>query len=98
MHKPMPIGIEDYKEMIEEGYCYVDKTLLIRDLLEKKGKVNLFTRPRRFGKTLALTMLKTFFEAEMDEEGKQKIMPVIFMGKKLRRQEMNIRHIWGNIL
>jgi len=61
MHKPMPIGIEDYKEMIEEGYCYVDKTLLIRDLLEKKGKVNLFTRPRRFGKTLNLDMMNCFF-------------------------------------
>ncbi len=83
MHKPMPIGIEDYKEMIEEGYCYVDKTLLIRDLLEKKGKVNLFTRPRRFGKTLALTMLKTFFEAEMDEEGKQKDNASYFYGKKI---------------
>lgn len=83
MHKPMPIGIEDYKEMIEEGYCYVDKTLLIRDLLEKKGKVNLFTRPRRFGKTLALTMLKTFFEAEMDEEGKQKDNADYFYGKKI---------------
>lgn len=83
MRRPMPIGIEDYKEMIEEGYCYVDKTLLIRDLLKKKGKVNLFTRPRRFGKTLALTMLKTFFEAEVDENGEKKDNANYFRGMKI---------------
>ena len=60
--KPIPIGVEFYKEMIDKGYYYVDKTLLIRDLLEQKNKVTLFTRPRRFGKTLAQTMLRTFFE------------------------------------
>ncbi len=59
---PIPIGVEFYKTMISEGYYYVDKTLLIRDLLAYKNKVTLFTRPRRFGKTLAQSMLKTFFE------------------------------------
>ena len=67
--KPIPIGVEFYKEMIDKGYYYVDKTLLIRDLLEQKNKVTLFTRPRRFGKTLAQTMLRTFFEEE--------IMPIL---------------------
>ncbi len=59
--KPVPIGVEFYKEIISGGYCYVDKTLLIRDLLANKNKVTLFTRPGRFGKTLSQSMLKTFF-------------------------------------
>lgn len=60
------IGIENYKEIIEKNCYYVDKTLFVRDLLDKGGKVNLFTRPRRFGKTLMLSMLRTFFELDMD--------------------------------
>lgn len=60
--KPIAIGIDDYKRIIEKGYYYVDKTLLIKSLLDNGAQVNLFTRPRRFGKTLALSMLKTFFE------------------------------------
>lgn len=67
--KPFPIGIEFYKKMIDKPYYYVDKTLMIKDLLDKGGEVNLFTRPRRFGKTLTLTMLKTFFECEVDRDG-----------------------------
>ena len=67
MHRitPIPIGVEFYKQMVSEGYYYIDKTLLIRDLLENKNTVTLFTRPRRFGKTLAQTMIKTFFEKEI---------------------------------
>ncbi|GHT86713.1 hypothetical protein FACS18947_6750 [Bacteroidia bacterium] len=60
--KPLPIGIDNFKELITRGYYYVDKTLLIKDLLDLKGKVNLFTRPRRFGKTLNMSMLQHFFE------------------------------------
>ena len=67
--RPLPIGVEFYKKIFEKPYYYVDKTLLIRDLLEKGGTVNLFTRPRRFGKTLALQMLRTFFEQEIDRSG-----------------------------
>ena len=48
----LPIGIEDFKEIREEGYYYVDKTALIEQVLEKRSKVTLFTRPRRFGKSL----------------------------------------------
>ena len=47
----LPIGIEDFKEIREEGYYYVDKTALIEQVLEKRSKVTLFTRPRRFGKS-----------------------------------------------
>lgn len=58
----LPMGIEDFEEMRTMGYYYIDKTGLIRTLLENFGKVNLFTRPRRFGKTLNMSMLKYFFE------------------------------------
>ena len=54
MYKPLPIGVESFKELITQGYYYVDKTLFIKELIDKRGKVNLFTRPRRFGKTLNL--------------------------------------------
>ncbi len=66
-YKTLPIGIEDFKEIIEARYYYVDKTLLIQDLLDHLSKVTLFTRPRRFGKTLNMSMLKYFFEDTWDE-------------------------------
>ncbi len=69
LKKPLAIGIENYREIIEKSYYYVDKTLMIKDILDKGGKVNLFTRPRRFGKTLALSMLRTFFENEVEVDG-----------------------------
>ncbi|MFR1374478.1 MAG: AAA family ATPase [Eisenbergiella massiliensis] len=62
MKKPLPIGVDDFKKLIASGYYYVDKTLFIKELLDKKGDVNLFTRPRRFGKTLNMSMLRYFFE------------------------------------
>ena len=67
--KDISIGIESYKEIVDRPYYYVDKTLLIKDLLDNGTLVSCFTRPRRFGKTLALSMLKTFFELEMDSKG-----------------------------
>lgn len=67
-YKPLPIGIDDFEKLISKGYYYVDKTLLISELLEKKGEVNLFTRPRRFGKSLNLSMLRYFFEDAGTEE------------------------------
>ncbi len=60
--KNLPISIEDFKEMIDGKYYFVDKTLLIRDLIEKQTKVCLITRPRRFGKTLNMSMIQRFFE------------------------------------
>lgn len=65
--KKFPIGIESFEEIRREGFYYVDKTGLIRDLLDNWGKVNLFTRPRRFGKTLNMSMLKSFFEIGTDK-------------------------------
>ena len=67
--RAIPIGIENYKEIIEKEYYYIDKTLFLKEILDKKGKVNLFIRPRRFGKTLALSMVKTYFEQEIDNKG-----------------------------
>ena len=60
--RPMPIGVSDFSDMMENGYYYVDKTHVIRELCQKKNKVTLFTRPRRFGKTLTLSMIATFFD------------------------------------
>ena len=65
--KKLPVGIENFEEIRKEGFYYVDKTGLIRDLLNNWGKVNLFTRPRRFGKTLNMSMLKSFFEIGTDK-------------------------------
>ena len=67
-YKPLPVGYEDFREIITGNFYYIDKTLCIKELLDKKGKVNLFTRPRRFGKTLNISMLQYFFEDTGDIE------------------------------
>ncbi len=91
---PMPIGIEFYKEMITKGYYYVDKTLLIWDLLAYRNKVTLFTRPRRFGKTLAQSMVKTFFEKEVLPDGTVADNSVYFQGKKIMyAREEYLKHM-----
>lgn len=79
----MPIGIEFYKQMINEGYYYIYKTLLIRGLLAQKSTVTLLTRPRRSGKTLAQSMLRTFFEKEILPDGTIADNSVYFQGKKI---------------
>lgn len=66
MRKELPIGVESFEEMRTMGFYYVDKTEFIKTLLENWGKVKLFTRPRRFGKTLNMSMLKYFFEYGCD--------------------------------
>ena len=69
--KAVPVGIEDFKELIQDEYYYADKTLLIDEMLMNKSKVTLFTRPRRFGKTLNMSMLKYFFDVKDKEENKK---------------------------
>ena len=64
--KKLPVGLENFREIQKSGFYYVDKTKLIEQLLENWSKVNLFTRPRRFGKTLNMSMLKSFFEIGAD--------------------------------
>ena len=82
MKKPLPIGVENFKDMVESEYYYIDKTMFIKELLDLKGKVNLFTRPRRFGKTLNLSMLRYFFEDTGDME-KNERNKELFQGMKI---------------
>ncbi|MDD3337580.1 MAG: AAA family ATPase [Lachnospiraceae bacterium] len=83
MKMPLAIGIDNYKELIDKKYYYVDKTLLIKNLLDNQGKVNLITRPRRFGKTLALSMIKTYFEQEFNPDGSEINNQHYFEGKHI---------------
>ncbi len=69
--KPLPIGVDDFEEIILKNYYYVDKTLMLKEPLNKRGKVNLFTRPRHFGKTLNLSILLYYFENAGNEEKNQ---------------------------
>lgn len=86
--KKLPVGIEDFEKLRKEGFYYIDKTGLIRDLLNNWGEVNLFTRPRRFGKTLNMSMLKNFFEIGADKTlfdglmiSEEKVLCERYMGK-----------------
>lgn len=81
--KPLPIGVDDFREIIEKDYYYVDKTDFIRDLIDNRSKVSVFTRPRRFGKTLALSMLKYYFENGTDLDGNQLDNSGLFKGLKI---------------
>lgn len=65
--KRLPVGVENFEQIINDNYYYVDKTGLISELLRNGGMVNLFTRPRRFGKTLNMSMLEHFFSIERDQ-------------------------------
>lgn len=71
MSKKIPIGVSDFKEIIEDNYYYIDKTKLIDDLIKDGSKVKLFTRPRRFGKTLNMSMLSYFFDIVNAEENRK---------------------------
>ncbi|MDO4804107.1 MAG: AAA family ATPase [Lachnospiraceae bacterium] len=93
--KKIGIGYENYKRFIDEDMYYIDKTLLVRDVVEKGGEVTLFTRPRRFGKTLALSMLRTFFEKEIDREGRTIDNRRYFEGKKIMDAPEEILSMMG---
>ena len=82
MKKALPIGVDNFEKVIKGGYCYIDKSMLIKELLDLKGEVNLFTRPRRFGKTLNLSMLRYFFEDTGDEK-KNAENKALFRGLKV---------------
>ena len=69
--KKLPIGLSDFKELIEENYYYFDKTNFIDEIIKDGSEVKLFTRPRRFGKTLNMSMLKYFFDIKEAEENKK---------------------------
>ena len=78
-NKKLPVGIENFEEFQRENFYYADKTLFIKELLENWGKVNLFTRPRRFGKSLNMSMIKCFFEVGCER--------TLFNGLKIMREK-----------
>ena len=95
----LPVGIENFEEIRRNQYYYIDKTKLIEQLFDSLGKVSLFTRPRRFGKTLNMSMLKSFFEIGTDPslfdglyisenkelcEQHQGQYPVIFLTRRIK--------------
>ena len=80
--KKLPIGLSDFKDMIEKNYYYFDKSELIENILEDGSIVKLFTRPRRFGKTLNMSMLKYFFDVKNKEENKK-----LFEGLNIYKRE-----------
>ena len=67
MLKKIPVGLESFEKIRRDDFYYVDKTGLIKELFENWGEVNLFTRPRRFGKSLNMSMLQSFFETGCDK-------------------------------
>ena len=83
MKQPIAIGVENYKTIIENNYYYIDKTWMLKELADQKGTVNLFTRPRRFGKTLTLSMVRIFFEDERNYAGEKIDNRRYFEGKKI---------------
>ena len=79
MRMKLPIGIDGFEKIRTNDFYYADKTLFIKEVLQNWGEVNLFTRPRRFGKTLNMSMLKSFFEAGGD--------PTLFDGLKIAQEK-----------
>ena len=69
--KAIPIGIENFEDIIKDNYYYVDKSMLIEDILVNRAAVTLFTRPRRFGKTLNMSMIKYFFDVRNKDENRK---------------------------
>ena len=87
--KKLPVGIDSFEKLRKEDFYYVDKTGLIADLMANWGEVNLFTRPRRFGKTLNMSMLKCFFEIGSDKS--------IFDGLTISREKDDAHWAEGNV-
>lgn len=85
---PLPIGVSDYRKAVTD-YYYVDKTMLIKEFLDERAQVSLFTRPRRFGKTLNMDMLKTFFEVSTEDTS------VYFSSKKIWKCGQKYRDYQG---
>lgn len=88
MRKKLPIGIDGFEKLRTNDFYYVDKTLFIKELLQNWGEVNLFTRPRRFGKSLNMSMLKSFFEIGSD--------PALFEGLKIMQEKDLCERYMGN--
>ena len=87
VRKKLPIGIDGFEKLRTNDFYYADKTLFIKELLRNWGEVNLFTRPRRFGKTLNMSMLKCFFEVGSD--------PELFEGLKIAQEKELCKEYMG---
>jgi len=84
--KRLPIGIDNFEMLITRGYYFIDKTLLIKDLIDNKAAVNLFTRPRRFGKTLNMSMIQYFFEnSKKDNKDSNSSSAYLFEGLNIMK-------------
>ena len=95
MNKPLPVGVENFEQLCTEEYYYIDKTLFVKEILDKKSNVNLFTRPRRFGKTLTLSMLQYYFEDAYDRRGNKKNYSHLFEDKKIALEGEKYRKHMG---
>ena len=82
-YKPVPVGVDNFEHLVTRGYYFIDKTWFMKELLDKKGSVNLFTRPRRFGKTLNMSMLQYFFEDMRTDDGTKKDNAYLFEHMKI---------------
>lgn len=89
MKQKLPIGIDNFEKLRKDNFYYVDKTGLIRELLENWGEVNLFTRPRRFGKSLNMSMLQAFFSTEGE--------PAVFQGLEIMRETKLCEELYGEV-
>lgn len=83
--KPLPVGVDNYEMLVTRGYYFIDKTNFVKELLDLKGSVNLFTRPRRFGKTLNMSMLQYFFEDMRNQDGAKIDNTGLFEGLNIMR-------------
>jgi len=88
--KPIPLGIDNFKEVIEGNYLYVDKTKLIENILNKGAMAYLFLRPRRFGKSLTISMIEEYFNIKKKEENKD-----LFKGLKISNSREEIKEQQG---
>ena len=88
--KAVPVGIEDFERIVREDYYYVDKTQLIEELLINRAPVTLFTRPRRFGKTLNMSMIKYFFDVKNKEENKKLLENLKISNSEYMSEQGNI--------
>ena len=86
-YKKLPIGIDGFEKIRTNDFYYVDKTMFIAELLQNWGEVNLFTRPRRFGKSLNMSMLKSFFEIGSDK--------TLFEGLKITQEKALCKEYMG---
>ena len=85
--KAIPIGIENFEDIIKDNYYYVDKSMLIEDILVNRAAVTLFTRPRRFGKTLNMSMIKYFFDVRNKDENRKLFERLKIFGSEYMREQ-----------